>query len=79
MSPNGFPVLNVLASISQTVPRCAPEDVSNSTWVLSHMVCPKFNSHGYKLKRYLGEHVCFYFATQDPTKEVLLLGACPMF
>ncbi len=69
MSPNGFPVVNVLASSSQTVPRCAPEDVPNSTWVLSCMVCPKFNSHGYKLKRlYLGEHTCFYVATQDPKR-----------
>jgi hypothetical protein len=31
--------------------KCVPQDVSNSTWVLSHMVCPKLNSHVYKLKK----------------------------
>jgi hypothetical protein len=36
---------------------------------LSGTVCPKFNSHGCKLTRwYLGEHPCFYFATQDPKR-----------
>jgi hypothetical protein len=28
-----------------------PQKVPNSTLVLSHMICPKFNSHLYKLKR----------------------------
>jgi len=50
MSPNGFPVLNVLTSSSQTVPRCAPEHVPNSTWVFSGIGRPKFNSHGYNWK-----------------------------
>jgi len=27
------------------------QDVHNCTSILSHMVCPKFNSHVYKLKR----------------------------
>jgi hypothetical protein len=54
-------VLNVFPSSSQNV----PEDVSNSTWVLSHTVCPKFNPNVYKLKRWnLRDHMCFYFATR---------------
>jgi hypothetical protein len=33
------------------------------------MVCPKFNSHVYKLKRWnLGVHICFYFATRAPKR-----------
>jgi hypothetical protein len=69
MTPKGSPVLNVFPSSSQTAPKSVPQDVLNSTWVLSGMVCPKFNSHGYKLKRwYLGEHTCFNFATQDPKR-----------
>ncbi len=37
---------------SQSFAICIPQDVPHSTWVLSHMLCPKFNSHVYKLKRY---------------------------
>jgi hypothetical protein len=56
-------------SNSQTVPRWVPQDVPNSTWVLSHVVCPKFNSPVYKLKRWKsGVHICFYFATRDPKR-----------
>jgi hypothetical protein len=42
-----------------------PQDIPSSTSILSHMICPKFNSHIYKLKkgRLSGEHICFYFAT----------------
>jgi hypothetical protein len=36
-------------SSSQSVPKCVLQDVPNSTWVLSHMVCPKYNSHVYYL------------------------------
>ncbi len=43
----------------------------------SHMVCPKFNSHVYKLKRKLGEHVCFYIATGGPKR--CFIGGLPMF
>jgi hypothetical protein len=44
-------VLNMFPLSSQIVPKCIPEDVPNSTWVLwSHMVCPKLNSYVYKLK-----------------------------
>ncbi len=40
-------------SNSQSVPRWVPQDVPNSTWVLSYVVCPKFNSPVYKLKRWM--------------------------
>jgi hypothetical protein len=41
--------------------------VPNSTWISSHMICPKFNSHVYKLKKWsLVEHICFHFATGGP-------------
>jgi hypothetical protein len=36
---------------SQCVLKDVPQDVPNSTSILSHMVCPKFSSHGYNLKR----------------------------
>ncbi len=36
--PQGF-------SSSQSVLTCIPQDVPSSTWVLSHIVCPKFNSY----------------------------------
>jgi len=52
-------VLNMFPLSSQSVPKYIPEDVPNSTWVLwSHMVCPKFNSHVYKLKRLYHEVAC---------------------
>jgi hypothetical protein len=59
-----FFVLNfVFLSCSQNVLKYIPQDVPNSTLVLSHIVCPKFNSHVYKLKRWaMGEYFCFYFA-----------------
>ncbi len=54
-------------SSSQTIPKCIPQDVPNSTWV-----CPKFNSHVYKPKRWIvREHICFYFVTGS--KELLPL------
>jgi len=40
------------------VPKYVPQDVPNSTWVLSHMVCTKFNSLVYKLKS-RGAHLIF--------------------
>jgi hypothetical protein len=53
-----------------------PQDVPNFTSDLSLMVCPKFNNHVNKVKRWaMGEHYCFYFAT----KEVLLFGSAQMF
>jgi hypothetical protein len=41
-----------------------PQDIPYSTSDLSHTVCPKFNSHVYKLKRWaIIDHICFYYAT----------------
>ncbi len=49
--------------------QCVPQHVPNSTSVLLHMICPKFNSHVYKLKRYVvGKYICFSFATRDPKR-----------
>jgi hypothetical protein len=49
-------------SSSQNVPTCISQDVPNSTWVLSHIVCPKFNSRVNKLERWnLGEPIFFLF------------------
>ncbi len=43
-----------------------------------HMICPKFNSHMYKLKRKaVGECICFYFAMGS--KEMLPLRKVLMF
>jgi len=43
------------------------------------MVCPKFNSHVYKLKRVgHGEHICFYFAI-GVVQRGASIGECPMF
>jgi hypothetical protein len=54
---------------SQSVPKCIPRDVPNSAWVLSNMVCSKFNSLVYKLKRWNPRvHIYFYFATGGPKK-----------
>jgi hypothetical protein len=49
--PKRFPSSQCVPLSSQNVPKRVPQDVPNSIWVLSPMVCPKFNSHGYKLKR----------------------------
>ncbi len=71
-------VPNVFSACSHQVLKCVPQDVPNSTWVLSHTVCPKFNCPGYKLERSnpKGGHL-FFFCNWGP--KVLLLGACPMF
>ncbi len=71
MSPNFcswrlsmFNIINVLLSCSfevRQVPDLLPEAFPIAP---SHMVCPKFNCHVYKLKRSaVGEYICFYFAT----------------
>ncbi len=69
--PNGFFVFSLVPYLfpsgSQSVLKCIPKDVPNSTWVLFHMVCPNFNSLVYKLKRSNPKvHICFCFATQGP-------------
>jgi len=68
------------ASYSQCVPmgfsksssifQVVPQDVPNSTSVLSLIGCKKFNSHPYILKRWaIREHICFYFETWGPTNR----------
>jgi hypothetical protein len=43
------------------LPIVVPQDIPNNTSILSHMVCPKFNSQVYQLKKWAKEeHVCFY-------------------
>jgi len=55
-------------------PQVVPQDIPNSTSDFSHMVCPKFNSDVYKLKRCpIGEYICFLLCNLG-SKEVLLLG-----
>jgi len=46
-----------------------PQDVPNNTSILSHMICPKFNSHVYKLKKVgqRGAHL-FLFCNRDPKR-----------
>jgi hypothetical protein len=63
---------------SQSVHKCVPQHDPNSTWVLTHMVCPKFNSHVYKLKTWnlVWKHICFYFAVGGSMK-CFSIGACP--
>jgi hypothetical protein len=58
-------VLNVFSSCSHGVPQVVP----NSTTILSHMVCRKFNSYVYKVKRWaIGEHISFYFGVGGPKR-----------
>jgi hypothetical protein len=48
-------------------PDVFPQDVPNSTWFLSHIVCPKCNSPLNNLKRWsAGVHIWLYFATGGP-------------
>ncbi len=64
-----FPLFPIMfpwgSSSSQVVSWVIP----NSTLDLSHMVCPKFNSHVYKLKRSATwEHICLYCVNRDPIR-----------
>jgi hypothetical protein len=62
-------------SSSQVIPQYFCNSTSD---YLSHMVCPKFKSHVYKLKRWvMGEHICFYFVTG--VQRGASIGECPMF
>ncbi len=66
-------VLNVLSSCSQI--HSARYSQYCSTSYLSHMVCPKFNSHVYKPKRWTpGECCCFYFAKLGGPKRCFYWG-----
>jgi hypothetical protein len=57
-----------LSSNSQNV----PQDVLNNISNLSHMLCPKFNSHVYKLKRWAIEERAWVQIGAP-------IGGCPMF
>jgi hypothetical protein len=58
------------------------QDLPNSTSDLSHMVCPKFNSHAYKLKRWASVFVtilwlgspkrCLYSECPSVPKELVM-------
>ncbi len=76
-----FFVLNfVFLSCSQNVFKYIPQDVPNSTLVLSYIICPKFNSHVYKLKRWaMGEYFCFYFAIGVPKSTPIKGNHASMF
>ncbi len=58
--------------IPNMFPTCSQqvlEGIPNSTSILSHMVCRKFNLHVYKLKRLaIGENICLNFATGRPKR-----------
>jgi len=61
---------------SEVVPHVFP----NSTSALSHMVCPKSNSHVYKLEKVGDRRAYLFLFCYLGSKEVLLLGEeCPMF
>jgi hypothetical protein len=70
-----FIVLNVFSSCSHGVSKKVPQDVPNFTSDLSLMVCPKFNNHVNKLKRWaMGESIivsilqlkrCFYLGVPN--------------
>jgi len=64
MCSHDVPMVFLLAY--QRVPQVVPQNVHNSSMSdVSHMVCPKFNSHVYELGKRsdIREHICFYFAT----------------
>jgi hypothetical protein len=43
------------------------------------MVCPKFNSHVYKMKRWvIGEHICFYVMTWGPKPKKCFYWKVPI-
>jgi hypothetical protein len=71
-----FLVFNVFSSCSLEVPKLfSKAGFPKSTSVLFHMVCPKFNSHVYKLKspsRYWEIHLILF--SNWGSKEVLPLG-----
>jgi len=68
-------VLNVFSSCSHGVPQVVP----NSTIILSHMVCPKFNSYVYKVKRWAYRGTHFFLFWDWGSKEVLLWGSAQCF
>jgi hypothetical protein len=64
-----FPLFPICSHEVPQFPKLFPQNVPNSTSALSHMVCPKFNSHVYKLKKLnLRMHICFYSAIGCPKR-----------
>ncbi len=56
-----------------------PQDVPNNTLDLPHMVCSKFNSHVYKLKRWATWEHNFFYVCNLRLKQVLLLGGAQCY
>jgi len=83
-----FLVPNAFSSCSHEDPIRFPssQDVPNNPLDLSHMVCPKFNSHVYKLRKvgYRGAHLfpfcswdpkrCFYWGVPNVPKELMIIS-----
>jgi hypothetical protein len=55
----------MFSACSHGVPQVVPQDIPNSTLILSYMVCPKFNSHIYKLKRQAKEKIMYIYKNKD--------------
>jgi hypothetical protein len=64
---------------SQRVPKCVPQHDPNSTWVLTHMVCPKFNSHVYKLKTWQVSRLNINMAYASTSSTYSLDDVSPKF
>jgi hypothetical protein len=70
------------AKVNVKSPDFTPQLVHLSlcTSALSHMVCPKSNSHVYKMKKVDHRRVYLFLFCYLGSKEVLLLGEeCPIF
>jgi len=71
----------VIFCISSLFPICSHDVppicscVPNSTPILSHMVCPKFNSHVYKLKKAGSRGIHLFLFCNWGSEEVLSLGS----
>jgi hypothetical protein len=65
---------------SQVVPQDISNNINSTSIALQFYLiwfCPQFNSHGYKLKRWvIRELICFYFATG--VQRCGSIGECPM-
>jgi hypothetical protein len=66
-----FVFLSLFPMCSQDVPqdvlRCVPQDVPNSTSILSHIWSAQTSTH-LNLNYYPGVHICFGFATWGPKR-----------
>jgi hypothetical protein len=61
------------SSSSQVV----PQNIPNNIRLISHMVCPKFNSHEYKVKRWAIGSTCVSIL-QLAVQRGASIGECPM-